>query len=265
MPDGQTDAPVEVRSDLRGRTALVTGAGTGMGAATALLFAERGARVVVADVNDESGGATVEAIQSQGGEAHYVRADVSSEEDVRAMVATAVEVYGRLDCAVNNAAVPPDSAPIADLDLAVFDRVISVDLRGVALCLKYEIRQFLAQGGPAAVVNVGSVSSVRARPHNAAYVAAKHGVVGLTKVAAIEYGAQLVRVNAVLPGAIDTPMIRAARAAAGTSPADEFGLSLFGRLGTPREVAEASLWLCSDRSSYVTGHCLAVDAGYLAR
>lgn len=251
--------------DLLGRTALVTGAGAGMGAATAMLFAESGASVVVADVNEAAGHATVDSIRSAGGEAHYVPGDVSSEADVRDLVAATVNRYGRLDCAVNNAALPPDSAMIADLDIAVFDRVVAVDLRGVALCLKYEIRQFLAQGGPGAVVNIGSISSVRARPTNAAYVAAKHGVVGLTKVAAIEYGREFIRVNAVLPGGIDTPMIRAAREASGATPADEFSLSLFGRLGSPREVAEATLWLCSDRSSYVTGHCLAVDAGYLAR
>ena len=266
MPKEHDADPITGRAgDLTGRTALVTGAGTGMGAATALLFAAQGARVVVADVHDESGRATSDAIKSRGGEATFVHADVTSETDVQALVATAVDYYGRLDCAVNNAAVPPDSAPLAELDIGVFDRVISVDLRGVALCLKHQIRQFLLQGGPAAVVNIGSISSARPHANNAAYVAAKHGVVGLTKVAALEYGSQQIRVNAVLPGAIDTPMIRAARAAAGIAPSDEFPLSLFGRLGTPAEVAEASLWLCSDKSSYVTGHCLAVDAGYLAR
>ncbi len=148
--------------------------------------------------------------------------------------------------------------------MEAFDRVIAVDLRSVALCLKYQLRQMQSQRG-GSIVNIGSVSSKRPRPNNPGYVAAKHGVVGLTKVAAIEHGRDGIRINAVLPGAIDTPMIRESRAAMGVAPADEFELSLFGRLGTPEEVAEASLWLCSDRSSYVTGHCLAVDAGYLAR
>lgn len=250
---------------LAGRTALVTGAGTGMGAATALLLAEHGANVVVADLDDEAGRRTVEAIGSRGGSGHFVRADVSSEPDVAAMVAGVVERFGKLDVAVNNAAVPPDSAPLADLDLDVFDRVIGVDLRGVAVCLKHEIRQFLAQGSSGAIVNIGSISSVRVRANNAAYVAAKHGVVGLTKLAAVEYGAQGIRVNAVLPGAVDTPMIRRAREASGIVPSDEYALSLFGRLGTPREIAEATVWLASDKASFVTGHCLAVDAGYLAR
>lgn len=248
-----------------GRVALVTGGGTGMGAATAILFARHGARVVLADIDDQAGQDTVTRIADDGGTACFVHADVGSDADVEAMVAAAVAAYGRLDCAVNNAAIPPDSAPLAELDLDVFDRILRVNLRSVAACLKYEIRQFLAQGGPAAVVNVGSVSSVRARPGNAAYVAAKHGVVGLTKVAALEYGRDLIRVNAILPGGIDTPMIRRARAAAGVAPADEYGLSLFGRLGSPEEVAEANLWLCSAASSFVTGHCLAVDAGYLSR
>ena len=256
--------PSAPTGDLAGRTALVTGAGTGMGAATALLFAEHGANVVVADLDEAAGSSTVEAITSRGGAAHFVRADVSSEPDVAAMVTSTVQRFGRLDVAINNAAVPPDTAPLAELDLEVFDRVIGVDLRGVAVCLKHEIRQFLSQGTPAAIVNIGSISSVRVRANNAAYVAAKHGVVGLTKLAAVEYGAQGIRVNAVLPGAVDTPMIRKAREASG-GPADEYAFSLFGRLGTPREIAEATLWLASDKASYVTGHCLAVDAGYLAR
>ena len=251
--------------ELQGKTALVTGAGAGMGASTALLLAEHGANVVIVDVDDQAGKNTVAQIEAIGGDALFVRADVSSEPDVAAMVAVAAETYGGLNIAVNNAALRPDSAPLAELDIEVFDRLMAVDLRGVALCLKHEIRQFLEQGTPASVVNIGSVSSKRPRPNNAAYVAAKHGVVGLTKVAAIEYGAQGIRVNAVLPGGVDTPMIREARAAAGIDNPDEFALSLFGRLAAPREIAEATLWLCSDRSSYVTGHCLAVDAGYLAR
>jgi len=250
-------------NELQDRVALVTGAAAGMGEATARLLARAGARVVVSDVNDEAGDAVAAAIVDAGGTASYVHADVSREDDVAALVATTVERYGRLDCAVNNAAMRPDVQAIVDLDIDLFDRVLAVDLRSVALCLKHELRQMQAQGS-GSIVNVGSVSSKRPRRNNPGYVAAKHGVVGLTKVAAIEHGHEGIRVNAVLPGAVDTPMIREARAL-GATPADEFELSLFGRLGTPDEVAEASLWLCSDRSSYVTGHCLAVDAGYLGR
>ncbi|MET8217153.1 SDR family NAD(P)-dependent oxidoreductase [Streptomyces hirsutus] len=250
--------------ELEDRCALVTGAGSGMGAATALLFAEQGARVLVADIDHELGEATARAIRDRGGDAVFLRTDVSVEEDVERAVATAVERWGRLDCAVNNAAVAPDAARLVDLDVSAFDRIVSVNLRAVALCLKHELRQFVRQGeGPRTIVNIGSVSSVRARVGNTAYVAAKHAVVGLTKVAALEHGAEGIRANAVLPGGVDTPMIRASRA--GRTPVDEFSLSVFGRLGTPEEVAQANLWLSSERSSYVTGHCLAVDGGHLVQ
>ena len=246
------------------RVAIVTGGGSGMGAAIARLLAQNGARVLVADLNAELGCAVADEIVADGNEAAFTHTDVSNENDVADMVATAVERWGRLDCAVNNAALPPDSAPIVDLDIATFDRIVAVNLRAVALCLKHELRHMASQKS-GSIVNLGSVSSVKARAHNPAYVATKHGVVGLTKTAALEHGRDQIRVNAVLPGGIDTPMIRAARAASGVTPPDEFGLSLFGRLGTPEEIAEACLWLCSDRSSYVTGHSLAVDAGFLAR
>ncbi|WP_235736665.1 SDR family NAD(P)-dependent oxidoreductase [Nocardioides alcanivorans] len=251
-------------TELENRVALVTGAAAGMGEATAHALARAGATVVVSDVQEQAGEAVVAAIREAGGKASFFRADVSREEDVAALVTTTVERHGSLDCAVNNAAVRPDTRPLVDLDIDAFDRVIAVDLRGVALCLKYELRQMQAQER-GSIVNIGSVSSQRPRPSNPGYVAAKHGVVGLTKVAAIEHGKDGIRINAVLPGGVDTPMIREARAASGIVPSDEFALSLFGRLGTPDEIAEASLWLCSDRSSYVTGHSLAVDAGYLAR
>ena len=251
-------------TQMTGRVAIVTGGGSGMGAATARLLAQNGARVLVADLNVELGCAVADEIVTTGGEAAFTRTDVSDENDVAAMVSTTVEKWGRLDCAVNNAALAPDSAPIVDLDIATFDRIVAVNLRAIALCLKHELRQMVLQRS-GSIVNLGSVSSVKARAHNPAYVATKHGVVGLTKTAALEHGRDQIRVNAVLPGGIDTPMIRAARAASSVTPPDEFGLSLFGRLGTPEEVAEACLWLCSDRSSYVTGHSLAVDAGFLAR
>ena len=181
-------------------------------------------------------------------------------------MAQSVAAFGRLDGAVNNAAITPDVLPIAEADMAVFDRVLAVDLRGVMLCMKYEIRQMLTQGQGGSVVNIGSVSSVRPQPNNAAYVAAKHGLVGLTKTGSLEYAGKGIRVNAVLPGAIDTPMLRGALEANGFTE-EEFApaLSLFGRFGKAEEVAEASAWLCSDASSYVTGHSLAVEGGYLTR
>ena len=251
---------------LSGKVALVTGAGTGMGAATARLLAGRGARVMVSDINADTGQQTVETIRAEGGKAAFTRCDVAQEDEVAALVAATVAAFGRLDCAVNNAAITPDTLPIAEADMAVWDRVIAVDLRSVMLCMKHEIRQMLAQSAPGSIVNIGSVSSHRPQPGNSAYVAAKHGVVGLTKVGSLEYAAQGIRVNTVLPGAIDTPMLRGALDAEGfTEAMFAPALSLLGRFGQPQEVAEASAWLCSDASSYVTGHSLAVEAGYLTR
>lgn len=251
---------------LSGKVAIVTGAGMGMGSATARLLARRGASVIVCDINEVAAHATCDAIRTESGVAEIVLCDVAQEDQVEALVERTVEIFGRLDCAVNNAAVTPDNRPIAEADMAMFDKVLSVDLRSVMLCMKYEIRQMLAQQSSGSIVNVGSVSSVRPQPNNAAYVAAKHGVIGLTKTGSLEYAPQGIRVNAVLPGAIDTPMLRGALETSGFTEADFApALSLFGRFGRPEEVAEASAWLCSDAASYVTGHSLAVEGGYLTR
>ena len=254
------------RNRLDGKVGIVTGAGMGMGAATARVMAGYGASVVVSDINVAAGKETVASILDAGGKAHFVACNVADEEQVKALVAETVATFGRLDCAVNNAAITPDVLPIAEADMAVWDRVIDVDLRSVMLCMKYEIAQMLKQGGGGAIVNVGSVSAFRPQPNNSAYVAAKHGVIGLTKTGSLEYAPLGIRVNAVLPGAIDTPMLRAALEFNNFTEA-EFApaLSLLGRFGKPEEVGEASAWLCSDASSYVTGHSLAVEAGYLTR
>ncbi|WP_332671968.1 SDR family NAD(P)-dependent oxidoreductase [Aromatoleum sp.] len=251
---------------LQDKVAIVTGAAIGMGAATARLFAEAGARVVVADVNERAGRHVVEEIVGAGGEAFFQRADVSVAFDVDALVAAAVSRFGRLDVAINNAAVSPDTKPLAEMDEADFDRVIAVDLKGVALCLKYELAQMIRQGQGGSIVNIGSVSSFRPQPTNGAYVAAKHAVIGLTKVAALENGGHDIRVNAVAPGAIDTPMLRGALDAMKVSEAEYAPtLSVLNRFGAPTEVAQASLWLASDLSSYVTGSTIHVDAGYANR
>lgn len=251
---------------LNGKVAIVTGAALGMGAATARLFAAVGAKVVVADLNREKGEEVVRSIETAGGVAYFQETNVAKSSDVQAMVAAAVERYGRLDVAVNNAATSPDTRPFAELDEAEFDKVIAVNLKGVALCLKYELSQMLLQGGGGSIVNIGSTSSFRPQPNNPAYVAAKHGVIGLTKAAALENGVNGIRVNTVAPGAIDTPMLRGALDTYGLTE-EEFApvLSLFNRFGKPEEVAEASLWLASDLSSYVTGATISVDAGYVSR
>jgi len=250
--------------ELEGKVIIVTGSAMGMGEATAKLFAAEGAKVVVADFNEERGRAVADEIVQSGGEAHFVKVDISKSGEVQAMVARTVEVYGRLDCAVNNAALTPDAEPIVSFDEDYWDRVMAVDLKGTALCVKYELQQMIAQGGGGSIVNISSVSGFRPQPTNVAYVAAKHGVNGVTKVAAMENGRMGIRVNAVAPGAIDTPMLRNAL--------EQFNLkeetyapqlSLLGRFGKGEEVAQASLWLCSDRSSYVTGTILHVDAGYV--
>ncbi|AZI35718.1 SDR family NAD(P)-dependent oxidoreductase [Caenibius tardaugens] len=251
---------------LAGKVAIVTGAGMGMGAATARLLAARGAMVVVSDINGDAAQSTAATIRGDGGTAEVILCDVTEEAQVAALIAGAVDRFGKLDCAVNNAAITPDVLPIAEADMAVFDKVLNVDLRSVMLCMKYEIRQFLAQESGGSIVNIGSVSSVRPQPNNAAYVAAKHGVIGLTKTGSLEYAPKGIRVNAVLPGAIDTPMLRGALETTGLTEEDFApALSLLGRFGKPEEVAEASAWLCSDAASYVTGHSLAVEGGYLTR
>lgn len=251
---------------LEGKVAIVTGAAMGMGEATAKLFAEAKAKVVVADLNVEKGEKVVSEIIAAGGEAFFVAVDISHTEQVQNMVKATVEKYGRLDVAVNNAAITPDDKPSAEFDEDYWDKLMAIDLKGTALCMKYELQQMLKQGEGGSIINISSVSGFRPQPHNIAYVAAKHGVVGITKVAALEYGAQNIRVNAVAPGAIDTPMLRGALEQFGLEE-ESFAsqLSLLNRFGKPEEVAQASLWLASDLSSYVTGTTIHVDAGYTSR
>jgi glucose 1-dehydrogenase len=251
---------------LKGKVAIVTGAAMGMGAATARLFAEAGASVVASDINRDLGEAVVTDIRKNGGEACFHRTDVAKADDVRSMVERAVAEYGALHVAVNNAAIPPDTHVIWELDEAEFDKVIAVDLKSVALCLKYETAEMMRQMIKGSIVNIASVSSFRPQPKNSAYVAAKHGVVGLTKTAALDCAPHLIRVNAVAPGAIETPMLRGAIELLGAADADIAPVfTLFNRFGKPVEVAQASLWLASDLSSYVTGITLPVDAGFINR
>lgn len=248
---------------LEGKVAIVTGAAMGMGEATAKLFAEAGAKVIIADFNEEKGKEVAQEISSNGQEAHFVKVDVSNGKDVENMVKETVEKYGRFDVAVNNAAITPDNNAVEELDEEYWDRLMSVDLKGVALCLKYEIQQLVKQGDGGSIINISSVSGFRPQPRTSAYVAAKHGVVGLTKNAALEYGPQNIRINSVAPGAVDTPMLRGAIEEFGLDPVEyPKQLSVLHRFAQPIEIAQASLWLASDYSSYVTGTTLHVDGGY---
>ncbi|HWO78409.1 MAG TPA: SDR family NAD(P)-dependent oxidoreductase [Bacillus sp. (in: firmicutes)] len=251
---------------LEGKVAIVTGAAMGMGEATAKLFAEAKAKVVIADFNEEKGRAVTEEIIAAGGEAAFVKVDISKSDQVQAMIKFAVDTFGKLDVAVNNAALTPDDKLASDFDEEYWNRLIAVDLTGTALCMKYELQQMKKQGHGGSIINISSVSGFRPQPQNIAYVAAKHGVVGMTKVAAMENGPLNIRVNSVAPGAIDTPMLRGALEQFGFTE-EEYApqLSLLNRFGQPREIAQASLWLASDASSYVTGTTIHVDAGYTSR
>jgi len=248
---------------LEGKVALVTGAAMGMGEATARLFAEAGAKVVLADWNEAIGEKVTQSIVAKGHEAAFVKTDISKSDEVKRMVAFVVERFGRLDVAVNNAAIKPDNAPVAEFDEAYWDRLMSIDLKGTALCMKYELAQMVKQGGGGSIVNISSVSGFRPQPNNVAYVAAKHAVIGLTKTAAMEYGRYNIRVNTIAPGAIVTPMLETALQEFGLDR-EEFAkkLSVLGRFGQPEEVAQGSLWLASDAASYVTGAVLHIDGGY---
>lgn len=247
---------------MEGKTVIITGAGAGMGRETALLFAEAKANVVVADYNEETGKATAEEICAKGGKAVFVKVDISKPDEVEKMVQTAVDSFGRLDCAVNNAAAAPDGLPIVDFDLDHWDRVASVDMKGTAICLKYEMRQMAKTGG-GAIVNIASAITEKVQPNDCAYVSAKCGVRGLTRVAAIEGGKDHIRINSVCPGIIQTAMLDSFCADHGIDPV-EFGRgsAVLGRLAQPIEVAKASLWLCSDDASYITAANLNVDGGY---
>jgi glucose 1-dehydrogenase len=248
-----------------GKVALVTGAASGMGRATAKAFAAAGARVVAADIAADGGQETVAAIKRDGGDATFVRTDVSQAADVEAAVRAAMRNFGGLDCACNAAAIETETTLLADCEEATFDRLLAVNLKSIFLCMKYEIRAMLERGG-GAIVNIASVNSFRPLPKQSVYTATKHGVVGMTKTAAIEYAGAGIRINAVAPGAIDTPMLRGAMAARGSAEEDVLSrLTLTGRFGRPAEIASAVLWLCSDEASYTMGHVLSVDGGYLAR
>ncbi len=250
--------------NMQGKVALVTGASAGIGRATALAFAQLGASVVVSDVAVEGGAETVRQITAADGAAIFVQADVANEADVAALVRTTIKQYGRLDYACNNAGIGGHSAPTAEYPLAEWQKVIDINLTGVWLCMKHELPEILKNGG--AIVNMASILGTVGFANACAYTAAKHGVIGMTKVAALEYSAQGVRVNAVCPAFIATPMLERAGLLDNPEMREMLcNLHPIKRLGTSEEVANAVVWLCSPEASFVTGHAMLVDGGFIAQ
>jgi NAD(P)-dependent dehydrogenase (short-subunit alcohol dehydrogenase family) len=250
-------------AELANKVALVTGAGSGIGRAAALLLAREGATVVVSDIGEQGGQETVRLITEAGGTASFVRADVSKPDACEALVAEAVRRYGALHLACNNAGIGGPQAPAGDYPTDGWDQVIGINLSGVFYCMRYEIPAMLAAGG-GAIVNIASILGQVGFAGSSAYVAAKHGVVGLTRTAALEYAAAGLRVNAIGPAFIKTPLLSALEEQPEVMQ-QLVSLHPIGRLGEPEEVAELILWLLSDRASFVTGSYYAVDGGYLAR
>ena len=251
---------------LSGKVALITGASSGIGRASALAFAKAGAKVAVADVAVEEGEKTVHMIHELGGEAIFIKTDVSKSAEVSALVRKTVSVLGALDCTLNNAGIEGSRASTAAYREEDWDRVMAINLKGVWLCMKYAI-PYLRERGGGSIVNMASVNGLcSGMPGYPAYTASKHGVVGLTKAAAAEYAKVGIRINALCPGYIQTPMIETQAAKA--NGLFSSWLKAFvpaGRLGTSEEIAEAAVWLCSDASSFVVGHSMAIDGGFLAQ
>ena len=249
--------------ELRGKVCIVTGGTSGIGREAAVLFAKAGTKVVVAGRREVEGKDTIDLVRGAGGEGLFVKTDVSQAAAVQALVQQTVEKFGRLDIAFNNAGIEGSWIPIAEQSEEDWDRTIDINLKGVWLCLKYEIQQMLKQGGGGAIVNMASVAGLMGSAGAATYCASKHGVMGLTKAAALENAKNGIRINVVCPAVIETPM---GDRLFGAPEFKKYALNLhpIGRFGTPLEVADAVLWMCSDRASFMTGQSLVLDGGLLA-
>jgi NAD(P)-dependent dehydrogenase (short-subunit alcohol dehydrogenase family) len=264
LPAEQAIFKINSMKEFDGKVALITGGGSGIGRATALAFAREGAQVVIGNRNVQRGEETVSMIRDAGGTASFRRTDVLVAADIEALVDHAVTTYGRLDIAFNNAGIEGDPRPLAEQTEANFDAVMDINVKGVWLSMKYEIPRMLEQGG-GAIVNCSSVAGVIGFPGIGIYAASKHAVIGLTKVAALEYSAQGIRINAVNPAVIDTEMVDRLADGMNMKKDDLTTFHPIGRIGRVEEVAEAVLWMCSDKASFVTGHSMIVDGGFTAR
>lgn len=249
-------------TEFEGKVALVTGGAFGIGRATAIAFAKKGAKVAIVDWLEDT--ETLDAIESAGGEAIFVKCDVSKSDNVISMVETTIARFGRLDYAFNNAGIEGVMAPTQDCTEENFDKTIGVNLKGIWLCMKYQIPEMLKQG-KGAIVNCASIAGLVGFPGLPVYVASKHGIVGLTKTAALECAKQGIRVNAVCPGAIKTAMIDRITGKKKEVEEQFAAMEPVGRMGEPEEVANAVIWLCSDEASFVTGHPMAIDGGWVAQ
>lgn len=251
-------------SMLREKVAIITGAGSGIGQGAALAMAREGASLILADINVESGEQTLGKVREEGAEAIFVATDVTDPVQVENMVRLALDTYGRLDCAFNNAGIDGALAPLDEVDIAEFDHTLAVNLRSVFLCMKYEIPAMESSGG-GSIVNMSSVMGLVGSPNIAAYSASKFGVLGLTCSAALDYALRGIRINAVCPGAVETPMVSQVMATNPDVLKDVIAAVPMKRLATPAEVAEAVIWLCSDRSSFVNGTAMPIDGAYVAQ
>ncbi|GIK96970.1 MAG: short chain dehydrogenase [Alphaproteobacteria bacterium] len=251
-------------TEFANKVALVTGAGSGMGRATAIGFAKRGASVCVADIDLGKARETVAMIEKKRGKAIALEVDVSKADQVEGMIETAVREYGRLDCAFNNAGIVGDRTSFIECTEENWDRVMNVNLKGVFLCLKYELRQMVKQG-KGAIVNMSSVAGLVGYYEIPPYAPSKHGVAGLTKAAALEYAKQGIRINAMCPGEVQTPLMDEYIQGSPELAEQVIAFEPIGRLGKPEEIAEAVIWLCSDAASFVIGHTMVVDGGYVAQ
>ena len=250
--------------DFIGKVAMITGAASGLGRATALLFAARGAKIVVSDVAIEGGHETVKMIQDKGGEATFIECNVANEESVNNLIAKTVEVYGRLDCGINNAGIGGIWTSTNNYPTDNFEKVMAVNTTGVFMCMRAELNVMLQQGS-GAIVNVASIAGLSGFPKNVAYAASKHAVVGMTKSAGLEYAKKGIRVNAACPVFTITPMVTGMFDVIGDDMKDKMEASIpMKRFGQPEEIAEAIVWLCSDAASFITGHALPIDGGIMA-